>query len=87
MMYGLSFFVVLTLRGLVHTGQGNIRVPFKGDIRFLQTATKGALCPSFTFHGKGEFRFDLKAGTRRRQSLVLTFPIIPHRLAGIFPKI
>src|SRR6266849_2054096 len=29
MMYGLSFFVVLTSSGVVHTGQGNIRFPSK----------------------------------------------------------
>jgi hypothetical protein len=32
MMYGLSFFVVLTSSGLIHMGQGNIPLPFKDGI-------------------------------------------------------
>jgi len=41
-MYGLSFFVILTARGLVHTGQGNICFSLKRAIANFSALRRAA---------------------------------------------
>jgi hypothetical protein len=83
-MYGFFFFVIRTSRGVVHTGQANIRFPFEagmcGNLLFLE----GMLSPpSNWILEPGLENAGLGAGNLR--DWAIEFPHKTVRFSGSFP--